>query len=107
MKFTIVVEDRMLGITEIPISPREVNALGDLGFMIEKELWRTLKLNKIDKEVASAVRKFQHLLFDVKDGGRTYSREKGKWVLHPKPTWIVKKPAWRKSARARQQQVRN
>jgi hypothetical protein len=106
MKFTIVVEDRMLGITKIPLSPREVNALGDLGFMIEKDLWRTLKLNKIDREVASAMRKFQHLLFDVKDGGRTYTRQDGKWVLHPTRTWIVKKLRWKKRTRSGRRRVR-
>ena len=100
MKSTIVADDKTLGIVEISLSRPEISALGDLGFMIDKDLWRTLKLNKIDKEVASAMRKFQHLLFDVKDGGRTYGHEGGKWVLNPKPTWIVKRPRWRKGTRS-------
>lgn len=71
MKFKIVAEDRRKGVLEILLTAREINALGDLGFMIEEDMWKLLKLNKMDKEIKSATVKFQHLLFDVKDSGIT------------------------------------
>ena len=96
MKFKIVAEDKSKGILEIPLTASEINALGDLGFMIEEDMWKLLKLNKIDKEIRSAMIKFQHLLFDVKDSGVTYRLEGKKFIKTDKPRWLVKKPRWKK-----------
>ncbi len=96
MKFKIVAEDKTRGILEIPLAVREIDALGDFGFMIEEDMWKLLKLNKIDKEIKSVMIKFQHLLFDVKDSGTTYRLEGKKFVKSNKPSWLVKKPRWRK-----------
>lgn len=96
MKFKIVAEDKTKGILEIPLTAREIDALGDLGFMIEEDMWKLLKLNKMDKEIKSAMIKFQHMLFDIKDAGVTYHLEDNKFVKSNKPTWLVKKPIWKK-----------
>ena len=95
MKFKIIAKDKTNGILEIPLTAREIAALGDLGFMIEEDMWKLLKLNRIDKEVKSAMIKFQHLLFDVKDSGVTYRLEGKKFVKSYKPIWLVKKPRWK------------
>jgi hypothetical protein len=58
------------------LSSREVRALGDLGFLFEDDFWKTLKLNRIDRPVAWVMRKFQFLLFDVLDDGRSYRLER-------------------------------
>ncbi|GEM_PF-5311395 len=96
MKFKIVAEDKTKGILEIPLTSSEVDALGDFGFMIEDDMWKLLKLNKIDKKIKSAMIKFQHALFDVKDSGATYCLRDKKFVKNTKPVWVVKKSKWKK-----------
>ncbi len=95
MKFKIIAEDKTKGILEIPLTVSEIIALGDFGFMIEEDTWKLLKLNKIDKEIKSAMMKFQHLLLDVKDSGITYRLEGKKFVKSDKPRWLIKKPRWK------------
>ncbi len=53
MKFKIVAEDKKQGVLEIPLNVQEIDALGDFGFMIDDDMWKLLKINKIDKEIKS------------------------------------------------------
>jgi len=101
MKVRIVVEDPKKGRLEVPLLRSEVQALGDLGFIFEDAFWKALELNKIDKPIATAIRKFQFLLFDVLDGGKTYRMEKKpdgtsrfKFAGHH---YLVRKPRWQLS----------
>ncbi len=96
MKFKIIAEDPHKGILKIPLTKPEIDALGDLGFMIEEHMWKNLKLNKIDKPIKSSMIKFQHLLFDVKDSGVTYSIQNNKFVKMDKPHWTIKRPNWKR-----------
>lgn len=78
MKFSIVVTDSKKGKLVVPITEREISALGELSFFFGECDWKNFKLNKIDEDIGSACRKFSFLLFDVKDGGKSYPFVDGK-----------------------------
>ncbi len=96
MKVKLVAEGNK-GIVEVALTKNELAALFDLQFMLEKETWRTLKLNKIDKEILSAFRKFEHIYNDVLCEGKVYGcKAGGKFVLLKERQYMVKKPRWRR-----------
>ncbi len=100
MKIKIVAEDKRLGRVEIPLTHKEIAAFFDLGYMIEDDTWKVVKLNKIDKSITSLHKKIDHVLNGVYHRGRVYKlitkNGKTKTVLNDKPIWSVKKPNWKK-----------
>jgi hypothetical protein len=97
MRFSIVVEDKKKGKLVVPLTKREIGALGELGFFFHDEDWKCFKLNKIDEDIGSACRKFGFLLFDVKDEGKSYPFVDGKidkknFSIH----YLYGKPRWKK-----------
>jgi len=80
---------------EIILTSEEVEALGDLPYMLEERDWDTFKLNKIEKPMTSACRKFEHLLHDVKNEGKYYACVGKKFMLRKERHYLVKKPKWK------------
>lgn len=95
MKIAIVVTDKKKGKVEIPITKNECSAMYSLGFMVD-EMYDTLKLNNMNKDVASLHSKFLHLVQDIIHDGKTWTLDdKGESI--PSDKWyIVKKPRWKK-----------
>jgi hypothetical protein len=98
MKFKIVAESNK-GKIEIPLTTREIRALGDLSFWFGDADWKDFKLNKIEKDVGSLIEKWMFLNYDVLDDGRCYKMDfrKGKTKLvFSGHHYISKKPKWKK-----------
>lgn len=99
MKIKLVIEDKNKGKIEIPLANREIRDIYNVGYMIEEDSWKTIKLNKCDKSWVSFHRKIEHIIHDVLGEGKNYSMEKTKngktkFVLNKKRCYIVKKPKW-------------
>lgn len=76
------------------ITPQMVYALFDLQYMMD-DTWKTIKLNKIDKDIKKAfaiIDKIQDCIYD----GKTYKYEDGKFILSKhKHYYGGKAPEWK------------
>ncbi len=99
MKIKLIIEDKNKGKIEIPLANREIRDIYNIGYMIEEDSWKTIKLNKCDKSWVSFHRKIEHIIHDVLGEGKNYSIKnikngKTKFVLNKKRFYILKKPKW-------------
>lgn len=99
MKIKLIIEDKKKGKIEIPILNREIHDIYSVGYMIEEESWKTIKLNKCDKSWVSFHRKIEHIVHDILGEGKNYRAEmtkngKTKFVLSKKRCYMVNKPKW-------------
>ena len=113
MRISIVAKHKGKFIS-IPITIKEWKAVYDALYMPDENWHRTLKLNKVDKEVYSFHNKIEWLIHDIIYGGESYHwqqpkyhitiidkkakvlKQKRKFVLSKERSYIVKKPRWRK-----------
>ncbi len=96
MKVKLVVEHKEKGKVEVALTRDELAALFDLQFMLDENTWDTLKLNKLNKGILSAFRKFEYVYNDVLCEGKVYGCKGKKFVLLKERHYMVKKPIWRK-----------
>lgn len=96
MKIKIVVEKADNSYIKVPITREEIYNLCELMYMLGKETYDTLKLNKVD--IKSVYDKIEFLEHDVINEGRYYSWDKKKncLVLAKDRTYLVKRPRWKK-----------
>lgn len=78
------------------LTPRMICALFDLNYMLTPDVWETIKLNKMSKELSEFF-KIIELLDDSMHGNLVGEYHKGKLIIRKKTKgeYIFGKPEWR------------
>ena len=96
MKIKIVVTREDGKFISIPITKREAGDIYDVFYMMDPDMWPTIKVNKCDKSVIDFHNKLEFLVHDVLGEGKWYTLKGKKLVLGKKRCYLIKKPRWRK-----------